>query len=115
MGLGGVDGDAERFLARIRARRAVPFVERGSPPALVQSLGRARILARNRALGGATSVPITVSAVLEKPATARVSIADADVFGPGLTHAVTTATATIAANPASALLIGGRVALGVRD
>jgi len=74
-----------------------------------------RIRDRNLRLGGAVSVPITVSAVLEKPATARVSIADADVFEPGLTHAVTTATATIAANPASALLIGGRVALGVRD
>jgi hypothetical protein len=61
---------------------------------------------RNLRLGGAVSVPITVSAVSEKPVTARVVGA-----GAGLAAADTTETAATAARPASVLIIGHRVAL----
>jgi hypothetical protein len=62
---------------------------------------------RNLGDGGATSVPITVSAVSEKPpfaarCTFRVS---AELDAPGSTHAVTTATAAKAASPARALFM----------
>ena len=52
------------------------------------------------------SVPITVSAVSEKPVTVCAFVA-----GPGLADAETTETAAKVTRPASALSIGHRVAL----
>jgi hypothetical protein len=70
-----------------------------------------RIRARNLGLGGPTSVPITVSAVSEKPVAERCRVAGAGLVGPGLAYAVTIETAARTAKPESALSIGNRVAL----
>jgi hypothetical protein len=66
-----------------------------------------RTRSRNFGVGGATSVPITVSAVSEKPtgAAACLSMDCPELVGTGLTNAVTTATAAAAAIPASALFM----------
>ena len=66
-----------------------------------------RTRARNLGDGGATRVPITTSEVLEKPvlATPCVSGVSPELAGPGLTHAVTTATAAKVASPARALFM----------
>jgi hypothetical protein len=52
-------------------------------------------------------VPITVSAVLEKPVLGAryVSGVSPELYGRGLTHAVTTATAANTASPARALFM----------
>jgi hypothetical protein len=59
------------------------------------------------------SLPITVSAVSEiAGAVACASMADPEFAGPGLTQAVTAATAATTARPPSALRIGDSVAPG---
>src|SRR6185503_3091982 len=65
-----------------------------------------RIRVRNLRFGGAVSVPITVSAVAEKPVAAC-----AFVVGPGPAAAETTETAATATRPASSLSMADRVAL----
>jgi hypothetical protein len=62
---------------------------------------------RNLGDGGATRVPITTSAVLEKPVFAALCVSGVspELAGPGFTHAVTTATAAKVASPARALFM----------
>ena len=65
---------------------------------------------RNLWLGGPTSVPITVSAVSEKPVAACAVVAGPDVDS-DLAVVGTTVTAATATRLASALIIPRRVAL----
>jgi hypothetical protein len=69
-----------------------------------------RIRDRNLRLGGAVSVPITVSAVSEKPVAAWAGVAGL-VGEPGLAAVETTETAATATRPAIVLIIAIRVAL----
>jgi len=69
-----------------------------------------RIRDRNLRLGGAVSVPITVSAVSEKPVVAWAGVAGF-VGEPGPAAIETTETAATATRPAIVLIIAIRVAL----
>ena len=82
-------------------RVSQPFPSSTTPP-----IFPLRIRVRNLRFGGAVSVPITVSAVSEKPVTACAFVA-----GPGPAAAETTETAATATRPASSLSMADRVAL----
>jgi hypothetical protein len=66
---------------------------------------------RNLRLGGAVSVPITVSAVSEKPVASPVLVASCKFVGCGLAAAEAAEAAATATRPASVLIIANKVAL----
>ena len=89
---------------------AVRRVSQPLPRSTTPPIFPLRIRVRNLRLGGATRVPITVSAVSENPVTTLVSFTGSALGGPG-SNAVTTATAATAASPRSGVLIADRVTL----
>jgi hypothetical protein len=67
-----------------------------------------RIRAKNLRLGGAVSVPITVSAVSEKPVAARAFAEGCECVAPGPAVVEPTKAVTAATRPASVLIIENR-------
>ena len=87
-------------------RVSQPLRSRTTPP-----IFPLRIRVRNRRDGGPTSVPITVSAVSEKPVTVCRALVGLEAAGPGLAAAEATAIVARATRPTNALFIADRVAL----